>query len=59
MQHLAGTIKAGKKTQKFDATVRVTDVYKKINGEWKIVHEHVSVPVDLDHNAKADLSSKP
>jgi hypothetical protein len=27
--------------------VRVTDGYKKVNGQWLIAHEHVSVPVDL------------
>jgi len=41
-----------------DLTVRVTDVYKKINGKWLVVHEHVSWPVDLA-TGKADLSSKP
>ena len=44
--------------QPVDLVVRVTDVYRKINGNWLIVHEHVSVPVDLD-TGKPDLSSKP
>ena len=52
---VAGPDKAGKA---IDLTVRVTDVYKKIKGQWLIVHEHVSVPVDLD-TGKPDLSSKP
>lgn len=30
-----------------DRTVRVTDGYRKVGGEWLIVLEHVSVPVDL------------
>ena len=55
IQRVAGTDKAGKA---IDLTVRVTDVYKKIKGHWLIVHEHVSVPVDLD-TGKPDLSSKP
>ena len=55
IQRVAGTDKQGKK---LDLTVRVTDVYKKIRGRWLIVHEHVSVPVDLDAG-KPDLSSKP
>jgi ketosteroid isomerase-like protein len=38
--------------------VRVSDVYRKIGGRWKIVQEHVSVPVDLD-SGKADLTSAP
>ena len=54
IQHVAGTDKQGKK---LDLTVRVTDVYKKARGRWQIVHEHVSVPVDLD-SGKPDLTSK-
>jgi ketosteroid isomerase-like protein len=49
------TRKDGSKTQ---LVVRVTDVYRKIHGNWLIVQEHVSVPVDLD-TGKADLHSKP
>src|SRR5579871_3147336 len=30
-----------------ELTVRVSDVYRKIGGKWRIVQEHVSVPVDL------------
>jgi len=41
-----------------DVVVRVTDVYRKIKGEWLIVQEHVSFPVDID-SGKADLLSKP
>lgn len=41
-----------------DATVRVTDVYRKIGGRWLIVHEHVSVPVDPE-TGKGDMESKP
>lgn len=55
IQHVAGTNKQGKK---LDLTVRVTDVYQKIRGRWFIIHEHVSVPVDLDTD-KPDLNSKP
>jgi ketosteroid isomerase-like protein len=40
------------------AVVRVTDVYRKINGRWLIVQEHVSFPVDIA-SGKADLLSKP
>jgi uncharacterized protein (TIGR02246 family) len=49
------TDKAGKKV---DFMVRVTDVYRKIKGQWLIMHEHISVPVDLA-TGHADLSSKP
>jgi len=55
IQRVAGTDKHGKK---IDLTVRVTDVYKKVHGRWLIVHEHVSVPVDLE-TGKPDLTSKP
>jgi uncharacterized protein (TIGR02246 family) len=55
IQHVAGTDKKGKK---LDLTVRVTDAYKKINGNWLVVQEHVSIPVDLD-TGKPDLTSKP
>ena len=41
-----------------DLTLRVTDVYKKINGKWLVVHEHVSWPVDLA-TGQADFSSRP
>ena len=49
------TDKAGRK---LDMVVRVTDVYRKMNGKWLIVHEHVSVPVD-PVTGKADMMSKP
>ena len=55
IQRVAGTDKQGKK---LDLTVRVTNVYKKINGNWLVIHEHVSVPVDLE-TGKPDLTSKP
>jgi len=39
-------------------TVRLTDVDRNMAGGWKIVHEHVSFPVDLA-TGKADLQSRP
>ena len=53
--HAVGTNKEGKTD---DLTMRITDVYRKINGKWLIVHEHASFPVDLN-TGKADLTSKP
>ncbi|HZF40664.1 MAG TPA: nuclear transport factor 2 family protein [Blastocatellia bacterium] len=38
-------------------TLRITNVYRKINGKWLIVHEHSSCPVDLT-TGQADLSSE-
>jgi ketosteroid isomerase-like protein len=46
------------KGQPIDVTVRVTDAYRKINGNWLIVHEHVSVPVDFA-TGTPDMASKP
>jgi ketosteroid isomerase-like protein len=44
--------------KQLDSTVRMTDVYRKINGKWLIVHEHLSFPVEMP-SGKADLTSKP
>lgn len=55
IQHMTGVDTKGKP---MDLTVRLTDVYRKIGGVWKIVHEHVSVPVDLNTN-KPDLTAAP
>jgi ketosteroid isomerase-like protein len=55
IQHVSGVDTKGAAS---DLTVRVTDVYRKKNGKWLIVHEHVSVPVDLA-TLKADPTSKP
>lgn len=54
-QHITGTDKQGRP---IDRWVRVTDGYRKIDGNWLIALEHVSVPVDLA-TGKADLSTKP
>jgi uncharacterized protein (TIGR02246 family) len=54
IQHAIMTDKKGKK---IEMTVRVTDGYKKVNGQWLISHEHVSVPVDLD-TMKPVMNSK-
>jgi uncharacterized protein (TIGR02246 family) len=37
-----------KKGKKVTLTVRVTDGYKRVNGQWVIAHEHASIPVDLE-----------
>ncbi len=55
IQHVTGTDKDGRPV---DRTVRVTDGYRKVNGEWLIAHEHISVPVDLK-SGKPDLASTP
>ncbi len=55
IQHLVSVDEAGKR---IDMTFRVTDVYRKIKGEWFIVQEHASFPVD-PQTGKADFSSAP
>jgi ketosteroid isomerase-like protein len=54
IQHVTLTDKDGKQTA---MTVRVSDGYKKVNGQWLIAHEHVSIPVDLE-TMKGDLMAK-
>jgi ketosteroid isomerase-like protein len=54
VQHFTGKGPNGKP---FDATFRVTDVWRKTNGQWKVIHTHVSVPVDMK-TGKADMQSK-
>jgi ketosteroid isomerase-like protein len=44
IQHATMTDKSGRKVA---MTVRITGGYRKINGQWLIAHEHVSIPVDL------------
>lgn len=46
------------KGQPSDMTIRVTDVYRKGAGGWRIVQEHVSMPVDLA-TMKPDPHSTP
>ena len=46
------------KGQPIDLVVRVTDGYRKVDGNWLIAHEHLSVPVDYA-TGKPDLMSKP
>jgi uncharacterized protein (TIGR02246 family) len=51
IQHVTGTDTQGRPV---DRTVRVTDGYRKIEGKWLIIHEHVSLPVDLNTNKPAN-----
>ncbi|HJU29301.1 MAG TPA: nuclear transport factor 2 family protein, partial [Candidatus Binataceae bacterium] len=54
IEHFTGTAKDGKKA---DITWRVTDGLEKTDGKWKIVHEHISLPVDLD-SGRAYMNAK-
>jgi uncharacterized protein (TIGR02246 family) len=55
IQRITGADPSGAKV---DITARVTDIYRKVEGDWRIVQEHVSVPVDLA-SGKPDFASKP
>ena len=41
-----GPQKDSKDGKQQEATLRVTDVFHKVDGKWKLIHSHVSVPVD-------------
>ena len=57
IQHVSGT---GTDGSPMDMAARVTDVYRKIDGKWLIVQEHVSVPIDFSPGKLVpDLMSKP
>jgi uncharacterized protein (TIGR02246 family) len=55
VHRIKGTLKSGQQT---DSWLRWTACYRKTNGRWLIVHEHVSVPVDL-RSGKALMDLKP
>jgi len=46
LNHVTGTLANGHTT---DMWVRWTACLRRIDGAWLIVHDHVSVPVDLEH----------
>lgn len=41
-----------------DVWLRYTEDFKRINDQWRVVHEHISVPVDIA-TGKARLDLKP
>src|SRR5262245_32420061 len=45
--------------EKTDVWVRATVCCRKIDGQWKIVHEHQSVPFYMDGSYRAALDLKP
>lgn len=53
LNHFKGSLPGGHVT---DAWVRWTACFRRIGGDWLIVHDHVSVPADLKHGrAMLDL----
>ena len=55
LNRISGTMNNGQKTAVW---LRWTACFRKINGQWLIVHHQNSVPVDLQHS-KAVLDLKP
>jgi ketosteroid isomerase-like protein len=54
VQHLTAKDADGKPV---DITFRVTDLWRKTHGQWKLILAHDSVPVDMK-TGKADMASK-
>jgi ketosteroid isomerase-like protein len=46
LNHVSGTLTDRRST---DMWVRWTACFRRINGVWLVVHDHVSVPADLKH----------
>jgi len=55
LERMSGKLKDG---TPIDMWMRYTDGLKYMNGQWRVVHEHISVPVDLT-TGKAALDLKP
>lgn len=55
LERFTGKLKSG---SPFDTWMRYTEGLKRIGGQWKVVHEHISVPVDMA-TGKAQLDLKP
>jgi len=55
LNRISGTLKNGNRT---DYWVRWTGCFRKIDGNWLIVHDQVSVPLDVE-SGKALLNLKP
>ena len=55
LEQIVGTLNDG---QKSEVWVRATSGLKKIQGRWRIVHDHISVPANFE-TGKAELDLKP
>ena len=56
LNHITGKRTTGEHT---DVWVRSTIGFRKIEGKWLIIHEHVSVPLYMDGSNKAAVDLKP
>ncbi len=52
---------SGKRTngEDTDTWVRATACFRKIDGKWKVTHEHISVPFYMDGSGRAAVDLKP
>ena len=55
LERISGTMKNG---EKLEVWVRFTECYRKSNGQWLAVHDHISVPAGFA-TGKAALDLKP
>ena len=55
LNHITGARTDGEKN---DVWVRATVCFRKIDGQWKVTHEHMSVPYDME-TLKAAVNLKP
>ena len=55
LEHLDGTLKGGEKSEMW---ARFTSIFRKVDGKWLDIHDHVSVPVDMA-TGKGALELKP
>lgn len=55
LNHFTGKEASGKE---IDVWMRATVCYRKIDGRWLAVHEHISVPIDME-SGKALFDLKP
>ena len=56
LNRMSGTKTDG---EKVDMWLRATLCFRKIGGQWKIAHEHESVPFYMDGSYKAAVDLKP
>jgi len=55
LNHVSGTLANGRRS---DLWVRWTACFRRIDGAWLVVHDHVSVPAELAHG-RAALDLRP
>ena len=55
LEHITGKMKNGAPA---DIWLRATSVFKRFDGQWRDIHDHISVPVDMA-TGKARMDLKP